>query len=75
MASSLEEGTLRYVILRLLENADRLKSTRQTEDSEFNDGLSCAYYEILDMLKSEIDANGGDLSAYGLDVDLEAEYA
>ena len=33
-----------------------------------------AYYEVLDVIKSELEAHGHDLKEFGLDVNLEKEF-
>lgn len=59
---------------RIIDAADKLIETDRKSRTEFDNGFALAYYEILDMLQSEIDIAGDNLSDFGLDVDLEAAY-
>lgn len=73
--TNLNDETVRYLIARLIERADEATQEYQKDRSnKFESGRSMAYYEMLDILKTELDLNGQDLKDYGLDVDLEAKY-
>lgn len=68
--------TMQYIVARLIERAREAKSEFDSNrDNSFASGRSEAYYEMLDILKSELDAAGQDLSEYGLDFDLVGELA
>lgn len=70
--SKLSEESLKYIIGRLVENANEAveESDKDRSDS-FNQGRRLAYYEMLDILKSELDARDADLKELGLDFDVD----
>lgn len=41
------------------------------KSNEFESGRALAYYEMLDILKTELDLNDQDLKDYGLDINLD----
>ena len=68
--------TMQYIVGRLISEADdSLKDSREDPQNEFLSGRREAYYEILDIIKAELDAHGFDLTQFGLDIDLEDKYA
>lgn len=75
MENNISKEALQYIVKRILSNADEALNVEKGKRTDFDDGLSCAYYEVLDILKSEIGIRDDNLSDYGLDIDLEATYA
>lgn len=72
---TLSNDTLKYLIARLIENADEaVQEYRDDKQSDFKNGRSLAYYEMLDTLKSELTARGQSLDEFGLNVNLEKKY-
>lgn len=72
---NLDEETLKYIIARLVERAD--EATQEyinDKDNDFKNGRSLAYYEMLDILRTELDLSEQDLNEFGLDFDLEEKY-
>ena len=70
--SKLSEDSLKYVIARLVENAnDAVKESEIDKGDMFNQGRRLAYYEMLDILKSELDVRDTDLKELGLDFDID----
>lgn len=66
---------IKYIISRVIDNAaDALKEAKADKDDDFYKGKKMAYYEILDTIKNELDADGQDLKEFGLDINLEKEY-
>ena len=66
---------MKYIIARIIENAkDALNEHKQNKDDLFADGKSLAYYEVLDIIKGELETHDQDLKEFGLDVDLEKEF-
>lgn len=66
---------MKYIIARVVERAyESVKEHRRAEADQFKSGRSLAYYEVLDIVKSELGAHGYDLKEYGLDVNLEKEF-
>ena len=64
----------KYIISRVLERAfESIHEADQSKD-EFQAGRKLAYYEIADIIKSELCVRDADLSEFGLDVDLEKAF-
>jgi len=71
----MNEATIKFIISRVIENAnDSLEESKQNPNDDFSKGRKLAYYEILDTIKSELEANDQDLKEYGLDIDLEKSF-
>lgn len=74
--SNLTKESVEYIAARLLEKA---KQARKDSDADFeNDFLAGrreAYYEMLDVLKSELEIADQELKEFGLDINLEKEIA
>lgn len=68
--------SLKYIIARLLDNAnDAVEEYREDKNNKFFAGRKLAYYEMLDILKTELDVRDEDLKELGLDIDLIENYA
>lgn len=66
-----KEG-IEYIIGRLLKNAQETVGERERDKSNlFYDGKALAYYEMLDIIKAELDIREQDLKEFVLDVNLE----
>ncbi|MBR3570720.1 MAG: transposase [Oscillibacter sp.] len=75
METNLTADSLRFIIARLIANADEsIRESRENRGDLFKSGRSEAYYEMLDTLKSELGVRGEDLAQYGLNVNLEQRY-
>lgn len=73
--TKMNDETVRYIIARLVDRADEAAQEYQMDKSnKFESGRALAYYEMLDILKTELDLNDQDLKDYGLDINLEARY-
>ena len=72
MNNGISTDSLNYIISRIIKNAREL--AEENDGSEFYDGKTLAYYEVLDILKSELEAHDQDLEALGLNVNLEKEF-
>ena len=61
----------KFVIGRILDRA--FESIKEAKESghDFDNGRKLAYYEIADIIKSELSIRDADLDEFGLDVDLE----
>ena len=67
----LNEDSLKYIIARLVENAnDAVEESEKDKSDAFNQGRRLAYYEMLDILKNELDVRDADLKELGLDFDV-----
>lgn len=72
----MNESLMNYIIARLIDNAnDCLEERKENPKSDFLDGKSLAYYEMLDTIKNELIAHDIDLEKFGLDIDLDKKYA
>lgn len=66
---------LNSIILRLLDDAnDILDDHKKEPDEEFIKGEKLAYYMVLDTIKNQLEIADYDLSACGLDIDLDKKY-
>ena len=69
--SKLSEESLKYIIARLVNNANEaVEESEKDKGNVFNQGRRLAYYEMLDVLKSELDVREADLKELGLDFDV-----
>lgn len=59
------------IVRSLIDRALDARSDEIENNSEYDDGRSLAYYEILDTVKNRLILYEYDLSECGLDVDLE----
>ena len=76
MADTLTKEGIKYLIARLLENAnDAVEESKKNPEDEYNIGRKVAYYEMLDILKTELNVRDQDLKEFGLDIDLENKIA
>ncbi len=76
MKETLNKDTVKYLVGRLLDNAnDAVEESNQNKDDAFYQGRRLAYYEMLDILKTELDIRDQDLKEFGLDIDLENRIA
>ena len=63
---------VRCFISRLLERSkETIEESRREEDDKFQAGRHLAYYEVMDILKSELEVHDADLKEFGLDINLE----
>ncbi len=66
---------MKYIVSRLVERAyDSVEEKRKNKGELFYAGHTLAYYEVLDILKSELRVREQDLSEYGLDINLEKTF-
>ncbi len=76
MNDGLTKEGIKYIIARLLDNAnDAVEQSKADRDDKFAAGRRIAYYEMLDILKTELDVRDQDLKEFGLDFDLENRIA
>ena len=74
MAEKISIDGIAYIVERIVERAREatLESRGDRKDS-FKDGRALAYYEVLDILRTEFDVREISLDRIGLDFDLERE--
>lgn len=71
----MNESTIKFIISRVIENAnDAANEAKQNKEDDFYKGRKLAYYEILDTLKSELEARDADLKEFGLHINLEKAF-
>lgn len=63
----------KFIIGRILEHAFDSIEDAKSGDS-FDNGRKIAYYEVADIIKSELYARDADLCEFGLDIDLEKTF-
>jgi hypothetical protein len=75
-----EEGDLmteeayKYILSRILERAFESIEDAKESNSDFGNGRKLAYYEVADIIKSELWVRDADLKEFGLDIDLEKTF-
>lgn len=76
MTDTLTRESMKYIIARLVDNAnDAAEEYRRDRNDKLLAGRKLAYYEMLDILRTELDVRDEDLKEFGLDIDLEKNYA
>ncbi len=76
MTETLTREGMKYIVARLLDNAnDAAEEYGRDKDNKFQAGRRSAYYEMLDILRTELDVRDEDLKEFGLDIDLEGNFA
>lgn len=72
----LTEDRLKHIISRIIASANDAHSDyAANREDEFEGGRSLAYYEVLDIIKSELRIADADLEEFGLDIDLDNIYS
>ncbi len=72
MTEALTKDGIKYIIARLLERAkESAIETKKNPENDFEAGRNMAYYEMLDILKTELEMREEDLKAFGLNINLE----
>ena len=76
MTDALTKEGIKYMVSRLLENANEAaEESKRNKDDPYCAGRKVAYYEMLDILRTELDIRDQDLKEFGLDIDLENRIA
>ena len=65
------EEAYKYIISRLLKRAFESIDEANPNEDNFEAGRKLAYYEMADIIKSELYVRNVDLSEFNLDVNLE----
>lgn len=71
MTELISREGLQYLVGRLLQNAREIIAKEEKDD--FTAGRHLAYYEMLDILQTELYVYDEDLHAFGLDIDIDRE--
>lgn len=64
----MNEDIIKYIISRLIDNAK--DALDENPDHDFSKGRRMAYYEMLDIVKNELELKEQDLKEFGLDIDI-----
>ena len=64
----------KFIIGRVLERAFESIDEANKSEADFDKGRKLAYYEIADIIKSELVVRDADLKEFDLDVDLEKAF-
>ena len=71
----MNEETIKYIIARVIDNANEaLEESKKNKYDDFYKGKRLAYYEILDVIKNDIEIDGQSLKDFGLDINLEKTF-
>lgn len=75
----MNEDSLKYLIAKLIEDANDVKAEfeniQNKDEKLFLEGKRLAYYEMLLTIQNELDIEDQDLAEFGLNINLEKEYA
>ena len=67
----LSNEAYKFIIRRILERAFESIEEAKKGGCDLDYGRKLAYYEIADIIKSELSVRDADLAEFGLDIDLE----
>jgi len=74
MADNISIDGIAYIVGRIVEKVrEAVKESKDDKKDSFKDGRALAYYEILDILRTELSVREISLEEIGLDFDLEKE--
>ena len=74
MADNISIDGISYIVERIVERArEAAKESKDDREDSFKDGRALAYYEVLDILRTELSIREISLDKIGLDFDLEKE--
>jgi len=74
MADNISIDGIAYIVGRIVERArEAVKESKDDKKDSFKDGRALAYYEVLDILRTELSVREISLEEIGLDFDLEKE--
>ena len=74
MADNIGIDGISYIVGRIVERArEAVEESKDNREDGFKDGRALAYYEVLDILRTELSVREISLEKIGLDFDLEKE--
>lgn len=74
MADNISIYGISYIVGRIVERArEAVEESKDDREDGFKDGRALAYYEVLDILRTELSVREISLDKIGLDFDLEKE--
>ena len=72
MADKISMEWIAYIVERIVERAkEAVEESREDREDYFKDGRALAYYEVLDILRTELSVREISLEKIGLSFDLE----
>ena len=75
MSSELTKNETEFIISRLVSNAKTTADEYKQSKSPFDEGRKFACYEMLDIIKNELEVRGIDPADYGLDIDFSDTFS
>ena len=74
MADNISIDGISYIVGRIVERArEAVEESKDNREDGFKDGRALAYYEVLDILRTELSVREISLEKIGLSFDLERE--
>ena len=74
MADNIGIDGISYIVGRIVERArEAAEESKDNREDGFKDGRALAYYEVLDILRTELSVREISLEEIGLDFNLERE--
>lgn len=74
MADKVSIEGIAYIVERIVERErEAAEESKDNREDVFRDGRALAYYEVLDILRTELSVREISLDKIGLDFDLEKE--
>ena len=74
MADNISIDGISYIVERIVERErEAAKESKDDREDGFKDGRALAYYEVLDILRTELSVREISLEKIGLDFNLERE--
>lgn len=70
MADTFSLETMKYIVSRLAENA--VSASEGDRSSPFDQGRRLAYYEMLDIIKTELEVRDLNISDFGVNFDVDS---
>ena len=73
MADRISIEGIAYIVGRIERAREAVEESKDNREDGFMDGRALAYYEVLDILRTELIVREISLEEIGLDFDLERE--
>lgn len=73
MADRISIEGIAYIVGRIERAREAVEESKDNREDGFRDGRALAYYEVLDILRTELSVREISLEEIGLDFDLERE--
>ena len=73
MADRISIEGIAYIVGRIERAREAVEESKDNREDGFMDGRALAYYEVLDILRTELSVREISLDKIGLDFDLEKE--